>query len=359
MQKILDTFCFLLIILITFVNDFLLFDIPFFYLLYFIILLLRFKYLRISKKEYLIQVFLSFVIFLPLLNEILYSESIYYHSYIFLVLYVNVFFLLVYFIKNKTSLVYNISLVLLFVFLIFSVIQISSTYSRPKLIFGPNVLYRLYGFLFFIIYAVDKFKSKNENLQNMDLIFILFIFVSILTGSRGAFVLIICSLIILIINKRLSSNFYKYTISIFLLIFTINYDLFHSIFWRVYFFDFDSNSISSRLSGIPIFIEYILNSSSITLLHGLSSNNYVFPTYPHNFLLESVVYSGIFFTMIFVISLGLCLFANHKLYIYFLPILIGSLFSGDLMYNFSFYTVSFSLSLLIIIRVYNELLSPN
>ena len=168
--------------------------------------------------------------------------------------------------------------------------------DRSGFIFGPNVLYRV--FVFFFLYIVFMTISLYGNSRLWFLILIPLGFISvILTQSRAAIPVFIISLFIIFNLKGQLNKKIFYSLLIFVLgtfFWLINQPVISDI--RILQFDFESNnSLLLRVSGYLFFIE---NFFELIFSAGIDYSNFYNNVgdegyaYPHNLILELIIYYG-------------------------------------------------------------------
>ena len=324
----------------TFINDFLVFEFPAFYFLWLALIFLRLSVYPIRSVEILVQVVVFCIVLPPMVVEI-FNFGIYWNYYLFIVLYVNFLFLVPYFFGVAKKRVFFASLLLLCFLALISVLFILSGERRAVIGFGPNVLYRMHGMIyaFFVVSAIySGFRSR-----------LLYFFVTILflismaaTGSRGALV-VVAFMALFSIFFKLVSGVKGRLLPVYFVVFSVSIFFAGEIvsrFWRLFKFDLDGDSAGARVtyfsSGIDFFV---YESSWYDRILGVSSVNYLWDNYPHNFLLEALVFSGVCFFSFIVLSflflvVGV-LRGQYRVYFFlFISSLVGAMFSGGLMNNF-------------------------
>ena len=199
------------------------------------------------------------------------------------------------------------------------------------------------------------------------------LFLVFATGSRGG---VICLIFLCILYCRYlfcgavifrPRNFIKY-IFIIILLFIIYYllfnDLFTKYFWRLLYFSSEGSSISVRNDMYYKFFEYIPYLNIDSIFFGVGVNSKVWNFYPHNIFIELIIYYGFIYGMLPILSyyLFLMLYSRSinlagytdRLLLFFLPIYIGSLFSGSLYESFTLICIPFAIFLNTLKKSKNE-----
>ena len=170
--------------------------------------------------------------------------------------------------------------------------------GRNGFIFGPNVLYRVFVFFFLYIVFITTSLYDNSKLRSLILITLAFSSV-ILTQSRAAIpVFIISAFVIYNLKGQLNKKTF-YSLLVFVLgtfFWIINQPIFSDM--RVMQFDFESNNaLILRVNGYLFFIENffeLIFSSGIDYRNFFSSVGDEGYSYPHNLILELMIYYGFF-----------------------------------------------------------------
>ena len=224
----------------------------------------------------------------------------------------------------------------LLLFLFFSLSIILSNDFRPYVFFGPNILYRVLTFLF--LYMILFFDFSNKKILLL-IIFILFSLGMLLTRSRGA-LLVLASALLFASHKLLKTNNNKSNSFFILVLLFIFFNLFNSIIEPLAIqrlLLYEESFLYYRLDVLSVFYDFVSSESLANIFFGLGQINSFFDHYPHNLLIESLVYYGI---PLFLLPLFFILFCfNSKEYssiniLLLISVFMGSLVSGDLMESF-------------------------
>lgn len=345
---------FLLFFMATFVNDYNIEGFPVFYLIWFSIVLFRLLLqIDIRPFEFLSQILLFVLLQPPFFVESFDTENVYIHGYIFAVLYINVIFLIPYF-MSKAKYLRSVIIAIFLAASAVSLLSIVQGDNRASIYFGPNVLYRIYGLLFALFLLSYYFEDKfffNKSL--FWLVFIMFVINLVATGSRGAIVVFAIPFAYLLLKK---GAFQIKTLHVLFALIpalaALCYFIFTNLdmFWRLFYFDLDGESIGARLEYLNLTLAYAENFSfNLDYMFGQSSLNPLWSNYPHNFALESFVYGGLWMLVVVMLPLVVFIynafFTRDKFYIIlffaYLPIFIGASVSGNLTYNFPVISVPF------------------
>lgn len=351
----------------TFSSDFSLYGFPAFYLAWLAVVILRLMTgIKFKAFELITQFLLLFVFYFSLYPAVE-DLGFYYNSYIFAVLYINVLFFIPFLFKRK------ITIYLCFYSLVFfSAMAIGSILSgaiRSYIIFGPNVLYRIYAFLFFMMLITHAFHSKKKIYKSVMVLiaFLALMIATAATGSRGAMVVFFLISIIIIFNfsfffKKSSLDFFFLGIlcTAIVSIIIVYIDYFSLLFWRLFYFDPANNSEFQRLNFFKNSLEFLMNEKGLDLMYGVGHENNYFYYYPHNIFIESMVYGGLNLLFVSLITsfaiFWTTTFSKDRMLrgISFLliGIFFGSLVSGSLLYNFPVFSVGW---LVIIIGIHKTL----
>ncbi|MCK2182999.1 O-antigen ligase family protein [Halomonas getboli] len=354
------TVLFFSVLAATFVSDFVVLEsIPAFYLCWFFIIALRFIFkIQYKKSEFYSQASLVCLLSPLFFNEA-FSGAFYANAFAFTVLYVNVIYVLPCFFK-RPGFFYFLCLFVLFLLSIFSLYSILFENGRAHILFGPNVLYRIYVFIF-ALSTLSIFLNKGDSGVALSgqfwLLFVLFSLCITATGSRGALLSAFLSLLYLVINKKeffgkrfaflKSFVFYMLVSSLLAYVFYSYYD----VIWRLIYFNLDNNSEAARVSFYKTSIDYFFSGQGLSLFLGRGSLEYIanFGYYPHSFFVEALAYGGLLFSFLALfsyLSYGLfCLKSIMRCWVVFpyLGIFFGALVSGDLLYNYPVFSLSASL----------------
>lgn len=362
-MKIIFTASFFCVFLGTFVNDFVFIGFHGFYFFWIGCLILRIvQEVKFSDVEILVQILLISFLLSSIFLEFIYYGPSYWNYYLFAVLYVN-FIPLFLFLFKRPRLLGKIVIILIFWLFLFSLYSIQSGALRSELLFGPNVLYRMFCFLL-MVFVMSAWKSSRTSRIMIDKSIVCVALMALVcvaaTGSRGGIVTLMLSLFFIIYF----SNWWSWKLMIGFtalspfFILSLAKIIEQSVFWRLIYFDLENNSEATRLGFYSIAYDYLVNDiSTLKLLIGSGSGGQVFNFYPHNLFLESFVYGGVMMLVLsslyFFHLIGSFFKINNNylsLIAVFFPIFVGSLFSGNLSYNFPVITVGVFLTLTFFIR---------
>jgi hypothetical protein len=329
----------------TFIADKTIHGFSYFYFTWLLVLIRRG---RVEKNEIYAQFIL--VLFTPVFFFGVFTSAYpeYYNYYFQAIFYITfLFFIKDIFIKYTVKEIYVVCLLVLSFFTFGTFLHFLQTGGgRGRIIFGPNVIYRILSFVFGFYYSKILFQRNYLRGVIVDnsllLIFTIFLFGMVLTGSRGAFLVSMLYFFIVTFTIKLK---YKYFVVFFMIISVlsyvvyVNWDLVGLIINRMTQIDLTNNSEAYRFQKYTMFFEYLAMDESI---HGLGNINNFIPYYPHNFFLELIFYCGIF-SFLFLLPACLSLFIGSKslkgLYIVFAGVLFGSLVSGNMQYNYPFLSI--------------------
>lgn len=335
---------------VTFIGDYTIGLIPLFPIFWFLVIARR--NFSVSLSEIKIQVVI-FLIFSPFYIHFT-NFDVYNLLPIYIALYVNVLPLLnrVIFDSSPPK---TLPVILGGVFILFFTLSyfVVSSGERAYVVFGPNILYRIYGFLFFVyvLNLSDNRISRREKITVIVML-VLFFLCSATTLSRGATFVIISVMLYVFFVVRIFSLLEMIGLGVLgLLLITFGLDFsFLSLFDRLLLFKESGNSvsISSRMQFYHDFI-YYLDSDILGILFGLGSINVVYDYYPHNIFLEVFVYLGTVIGLFFVVGLLKSIFFSlfykekkvGKLIWLYSPVFIGANFSGGLLDHFYLLTIVF------------------
>lgn len=341
----------------TFSSDFTLFGFPAFYFAWLFVIALRIVVgVRFTVLEVVSQFSLLFLLYFSLFPAIS-DASLYYNAYFFAVLYINVLFFIPFLLKRKVT-----TYLCFYILTAFSILAMASILSgavRSYILFGPNVLYRIYAFLFFLMLTTHAFHSKRKIYQSpmMIVAFFSLLIAMVATGSRGAVAVFLLMIVIIVLNfsfffKKSSLDYLILGTGIlfFTVLIILNYDLLSVIFSRLIFFDLTNASELERIGFYQNSRNFIFEEQGVNLLLGVGQENKYFSFYPHNIYIESMVYGG--FNMLFIsvltsiVMLWSTTFSNDKylrsICFIFIGVYFGSLVSGSLLYNFPVFSVGWT-----------------
>ncbi|MBB1322653.1 O-antigen ligase, partial [Shewanella sp. SR43-8] len=166
------------------------------------------------------------------------------------------------------------------------------------------------------------------------------------TGSRGGTVILIfCTLPFLIYMR--TTGLFKYIMAVSIMFILslawVYWEFVSNFMGRLLFFDLNNSSEATRISMYENLFYFLKFENSLNLLLGLGNLNYLYPEkgfYPHNLIIELVVYHGLiyFFIVVFFSIYALYSFISKplmfKVLSVFIPIAIGTMLSGDLTDNY-------------------------
>lgn len=365
MKSILQSFLLLMIMMATFVNDFQVGGVYAFYFIWLAVVAIRcLCNIELTKLELQATGLSLFVLSPPALVELFVGDLGYFNFYVFAVLYVGVLFAVPYVVSNK-KVVYRFVVLFLSVTAVLSLLSIFSGAVRAKIIFGPNVLYRIYGFLFMLYMLAGYFSEcgrpdKNQAANGMGFYVVvgLFLISMAATGSRGALLVSAVIFFYLFVKARsFGFNRLRVTVMISPVIATASYFLLkpEGYFWRLTRFDVEANSEAVRVNYFSDAIAYASEKGG-EMFWGLTSNNALWDNYPHNIFLESLVYGGwwLFATLVFMVFAllwGLIIKKTEAVAAYFglyIPVFVGANLSGNMAYNFSVLSVLFVVTCIVL-----------
>jgi O-antigen ligase len=235
---------------------------------------------------------------------------------------------------------------------------LSANSTRQSLVFGPNVYYRIIGTIFLLHlvlfrenYTGEKGKISLTSILVTIISLLMALSIMIKTGSRGAIIVGIMMLISFLYSV-LSIKIKWLKISIIVVISSFASFIFQSGFSasvldsRAFWF-YDRGASSSSLATRGEFLNNFLSFfAKDNYLLGEGSD-YIY-SYPHNLYLDLLYNGGIFPFLALVVSTviyGIILLkgeVNRRwkiLSLLFLPIYIGSMFSGTIYNNYPIITM--------------------
>jgi len=305
--------------------------------------------LKLKENELRLQQYLL-LIFLPYLLYGIFKSDSYYYAFLQTILYINAFPILLRFMNNNKT----IHLVTVFFIILTTVVFFNSGGSRlgsnSVFIFGPNIMYRIYGVLFFIFYYVIVDNKLEVNKQLL-FVFILSFICLISTGSRGGTIVFLMEFIAVAYYFRketLLRLFILFSTAILVYVFIQYWELISSVLGRAVYFDATADSENTRLSMLDDFFHFIDYESLQPMLFGLGNNNHYYSElYPHNIIIEFIVYHGLLF--FWFISLCLLYMINkmrtnkdiRSLAFVYSPIAFGAMVSGYYLDNFTIISLIF------------------
>lgn len=341
----------LIFLALTFVGDHSIGAFPSFLIVWIVLLIYRLiTGLEISKEELKLQQ-IVFIIFSPYLILGAFQLDPYYFGFLQIVLYINVFQVLFRFLACR-----NAANVILYFFVFLTSVVIlfgggARLSSNEVFIFGPNIMYRIYGLLFFAFYYAVIMKTERKG-SSLLIVFLMSFVCLISTGSRGGTLILLMEMIAVAIYFRKNTivKYFVYAlISVFFYYIIQYWELISELLGRSVFIDVTSASENTRLSMLDGFIKFLQTEPMGTLLFGLGNNNHYYPNYyPHNIIIESIVYHGLFFLTFMIIAATsfikkLLIKRNEMrvLLLIFSPIFIGAMVSGYLLDNFTIISLVF------------------
>ena len=335
----------IIFIAMTFVGNYFFYDIPAFYIVWLALVLYRYVTgLTYTKIEYGSQLTAAIILFPIILSNVT-APSLYTNTFFMVIMYINVMPILSRVLSIRH--IVNPAWLIIIVLLPISLLNISSGIGRNSIVFGPNVLYRIYGVCFLLGFLIETRKGKI--ILGKLFIVLAALFINIMaTGSRGGFlVFILCLGYVLFIlrNKKAVLLSLCFTLGVIVLALVIYWDVVEVFIWRLIYFDPSNNSEAGRLYYYAQLSKFF-DEGVINLIFGLGDNNHIYKFYPHNLLLETLVFNGLY-TLFLVLSLMLLWFysiiSKYKQLglIIFLPILLGSLLSGSMFDNYTFVSAGF------------------
>jgi hypothetical protein len=353
------------------------FEIPLFFIFWTIIFVIRRNFV-IYKPEILAQLFIILALSPILLQYHKYSFE-YYFGTIYVILYVNVIIFGTNVIERLLSNLPGSNLGrwlpgISLVFLGLLTQLLSGSSSRQSFVFGPNVYYRIIGIIFMLHIALfqenyTKAKNKIPIVEIFATITCLLIALLIMvkTGSRGA-IIVGGSMLLTFIYSMLSIKIKWLKISIITIVSLIFVVIFQSrltnalldsrAFW---FYDrgASSGSIAARSAFWQNFLTFLTNDDYL-LGEG---TNYIY-SYAHNLYLDLLYNAGLLPFLLFILFtvISAIILWTYKvnpiwkiLFLLFLPIYIGSLFSGTMYNNYSIISMLFMFP----IWIQNQVLTKN
>lgn len=338
---------------VLFVNDYkLAFDLPALYPAWLALMAVRMVCrLWPSRGELLAQGALLLLLTPSFLVELTQSSSDYFHAYLGAVIAVNAVFGLPRLCRDRH--VVLVSLGALLVVGGLGLYQLVLGVSRGSLVFGPNVLYRAGAFFFGVFWVGASTTSTPVSGKRwMVMAYAAFSLIMAFTGSRGAMVTwaVLSVGVYAALGLRFRKGYMKPLVLFALLIPVLaGYVLLQERVWRLTYFSLANASESIRLDFFYQGLEYLQQTDWMIQLFGVGSEvavNRYFGFYPHNIFLESLVYGGWWLLCwvgwSFVLFFRLLVRPEGAVLGLVLPlagVFVGSLFSGDLWYNFTVLSV--------------------
>lgn len=294
----------------------------------------------------------------PAIIGVVYKEiaESYYFSFFFIfmmILILNEFFS-IYSSPNK----YIGILCVVITFSFFILLVIVTTGARSYFIFGPTILYRIY-LLFYAISAIYLLSNKSYS------VFIILSFIALLSviviGSRGGIVVIL-SMWVVILFKYFSIRFQCVVFTSLIIISTLLFKFTTIFSSRAFYFSLSSESSNVRLDKLKLIYDFF-DYNTFEVLFGLNSPHVLVGKYPHNILVEILIFHGLIYFVIFIILFVFYIIypmvskniRNTNMFILTLPIVIGSQFSGRLLDNYFSISAIYYLGVFFMIELYKNI----
>lgn len=316
-----------------FVGDYIFFGLPVFFVVWAYAILNRVLFqINFSMREVLLQI-VTTLFFAPLLLRGANFGNQYEMSIVYALLFINIFPLILVVYKDvmykKYFLAISVSFLVLTVLMYLLNIR--------SIVFGPNIFYRITGFSY-IALLVLSIKNMDLRLNWLIIAYTSTLTTALATQSRGALLL---SVILGLITAVLFLRNYRYKYIIVTILSVVSYILYLNInnlskfFGRSAYFDTNNASEAARLDFLSYVIDYYQNLSFNEFLLGLTYPNKYFNapgSYPHNLLLELFLSFGMLYFLAFLFVMLFSIFKWNKdqwlVFVFFLPIYFGSMFSG-------------------------------
>lgn len=212
-------------------------------------------------------------------------------------------------------------------------------------IFGPNIQYRLYALIYLtylVAYVIATGEGRSVSMAKVAFLFAATGFSMLETGSRAAlFVTGLCAMISVCFLMRRGDRLKVVALGVASAMAVYYFlTLIRERFYRSFLLDFrDDLSANVRMEMYDLAAAFWARSPK-DILFGMGPDNPIFPFYPHNIVLELLVYWGVLVLLVFAAIAVVALFrmqhqasARHW-FTLFLPIHVGVWFSGDLGDNF-------------------------
>jgi hypothetical protein len=338
----------IVLLTLTFVGDYTVFGVPAFYLCWLGVILFRVvARIRLTRSELIAQ-FVSYALFFPMLMPLMLQHGekwdVYYHSFFFITLYINALPLLFWLFDRRKQLFWS-ALPLLCLFGVLSVLSLAHGYTRSRIVFGPNVLYRIYALLFAMLFVALAY-GRRSLLRGTGIFFILgLLFVAMAgTGSRGAILVTAAIAVYLILfGGRFPISKTGFRLSVAAAAaggILLARKVFTTYTARLFLFALSSNSTAARLSFYGGAADFLAAERGLKLLFGVGVHNAYFTFYPHNLLVEALVYGGLYravATVVLLVAMVVYVLRNGKsswVVLVYSGIIIGSMVSGSTMDNY-------------------------
>jgi|GEM_PF-2445849 hypothetical protein len=217
--------------------------------------------------------------------------------------------------------------------LFFVAVFISGEDLRFNFIFGPTILYRVVGFFWGVVLLSSISQRKGFYPWGALLCTFLAVYILFRTGSRGA----ILVLAVMFFSLYWVAGFKKKIIAALLLL-PLLFSALHDFSFNEYrAFNFGGESTEVRISKVSAVNDFLTTGN---VFWGASDPSVYVGVYPHNIVVEFLVYYGIpaFVALLVLLVAFFGLVAvNRKMAVMmlpFYPIVVGSLFSGSNMDNY-------------------------
>ncbi|QUM77883.1 hypothetical protein HWV00_17540 [Moritella sp. 24] len=347
LKNIVTFFDVVIFLALTFVGDYNLTGVPAFYIVWFMMVLYRILTGLFFKSNELF--FQSFLILLlaPVITFSIFKPEYYTNFLFFIILYFNAFPILERIISKSG---YNWAWILIILFSPIATLSIFNGDGRLIFIFGPNILYRIFGVMFLLglILFLSKL-AEDRSVLLLVISYFSYVISMLSTGSRGGMLVLIVTTLFMVVslrhNKLIINSVRFMFLSIFIFCFYY-WDDIAELFWRLVYFDQSNNSEAGRIMFYNNALKFFDDNNPMNILFGLGDNNHVFSFYPHNIILETMVNSGVYLLCLLVFSLFIFIvFMNnsgrYKHTIVVIPILMGSMLSGGALDNYVVFTFLF------------------
>ena len=320
-----------------FVGDHTLLGLPSFIIVWFGLMMYRsLTGVRFFEREFVIQA-VFFIFVSPLILYGVITSDAYYFAFIQMVLIVNVFPVLDRVLSAKITPVILLFLMtaMLFVTLVFL------EGLRGSVVFGPNIMYRIYGVSFFVAFWSIRFGGVERSVL-LSFIYIVSCAGLFMTGSRGAVVVaLLATGFFLSIYwggylARAVSFFVVFAGAFFV---AFNWEYLQIVAGRLLYFDIENDSEAARLGFFYKIFEFYENENFLILVGAGNGSEYFPVIYPHNIVIEVLVYHGLIYGLVALfLALKLLNISRINIKIFsivsiFLPVIFGSLLSGSLRDN--------------------------
>lgn len=303
-----------------------------------------------SKTELAAQCVLILLLLPPFVFELAQSTNDYYHGYVLAVLTVNAVSILPRLCRDPVV-VYASLLVLLMVALV-GLYQLSIGVNRGSFLFGSNVMYRVGVFFFGVFFAgATAVRTRVSGSAWVVLAYAACSLTLASTGSRGALVTwaVLSVAVYAALGLRTRAWHVKPLWLLALLLPVVSGYLFlQDRLWRLTYLSLANASESIRIEYVYQALVYMQQTDWMTQLFGIASEAAearYFGFYPHNLFLESLVYGGWWLVLVVVLLYAHFLHVVIRscrtfigLAMPLIGVLVGSLFSGNLWYNYPIFS---------------------